>query len=446
MTALDQHRELNADESKITEIEKRIESSGVEFIYYQVVTLSGRVLSKVVPARHLRRNLQKGVLLHRTAITDLQANRAGDLLGGGASSPEFNAVPDIDTFAVLPWDTTVARFFCTLYEPDHRPGIGGAPFGADARGVLKRTHAEFTEATGLVLKTGCEPEMSWTGPGLDVNVRPDASPAYHFEQLERMRPIYQSLIRYSQALGLDMIEGDYEDSGQLELNWMFDRAELTADRLITYRLICKQVAREHGVTASFMPKPAMGTMGNGCHHNLSLWKGDENALEDGSTKLHLTQLGRNALAGLLHHAAGSMIVMGQTVNSYKRYWDIGQFAPTKIDWGMDDKTCTVRLPAVGRLEYKLPDASVNPYLSHTLLLAAMRDGIDNLLPLDGVQFPVLPKTLGEAIDAFADNKQMRTAFPAELADLLIDYKSDEWARFCGAVTDWEHMMYSEAMP
>jgi glutamine synthetase len=446
MTALDTHREQNADEAKIVEIEKQIEAAGVEFIYYQVVTVSGRVLSKVVPARHLRRNLHKGVLLHRTGIADLQANRAGDLMGGGAGAAEFNAVPDIDTFQVLPWDTSLARFFCTLFEPDHRVGNGGSPFDADARGVLKRTHAEFTQATGLVLKTGCEPEMTWTGPGLEVHVRPDASPAYHFEQLERMRPIYQSLIRYSQAMGLDMIEGDYEDSGQLELNWMFDRAELTADRLMTYRLICKQVAREHGVTASFMPKPAMGTMGNGCHHNLSLWDGEANALEDGSSELHLTPIGRDALAGLLHHAAGSMIVMGQTVNSYKRYWDIGQFAPTKIDWGMDDKTCTVRLPAVGRLEYKLPDASVNPYLSHTLLLAAMRDGIDRKLPLDNTEFPALPKTLWDAIGAFEQDKEMRSAFPTGLSDLLIEAKTDEWARFCGAVTDWEHMMYSEATP
>ena len=373
--------------------------------------------------------------------------REGNLLGGGATASEFNGVPDLDTFAVLPWDRSLGRFFCTLYEPDHRPGVGGQPYLADARGLLKRTHAEFTEATGLELRSGCEPEMTWTGPGLEVHVRPDSSPAYHVDLLERMRPIYKSLMRYAQEMGLDMIEGDYEDPGQLELNWNFDRAELTADRLITYRLICRQVAREHGVTASFMPKPATGSMGSGCHHNLSLWRGDQNVFaEPGRTEMHLTDTGRQALAGLLTNAAASMVVMGQTVNSYKRYWDQGQFAPTKIDWGMDDKTCTVRLPANGRLEYKLPDASVNPYLSHTLLLAAMRDGLENQLSLEGGTFAPLPLTLGEAVNAFSEGKVMRGALPEEMADLLVQLKADEWARFCGAVTDWEHDMYAQAIP
>jgi len=254
--------------------------------------------------------------------------------------------------------------------------VAGQPLATDARGNLYRAHDAFTKETGLRLKSGCEPEMSWIGESMEVQVRPGASPAYHLGNLELMRPIFKKVMEYSNAMGLDMIEGDYEDPGQLELNWMFDSCELTADRLITYRLICRQVAREHGVIASFMPKPSTGCMGNGCHHNVSLWRGDENVLaEAGRRELHLTEIGRHALGGMLQHAPGSMMVMASTVNSYKRFWDTGLFAPTRINWGMDNKTCTVRLSANGRLEYKLPDASVNPYLSHALLLAAMRDGL-----------------------------------------------------------------------
>jgi glutamine synthetase len=121
------------------------------------------------------------------------------------------------------------------------------------------------------------------------------------------------------------------------------------------------VASEFGVKASFMPKPSTGSMGNGCHHNVSLWKDDRNVLaEPGRRELHLTDVGLHALGGMLAHAPGSMMIMASTVNSYKRFWDTGQFAPTRINWGMDNKTCTVRLSANGRLEYKLPDASVNP--------------------------------------------------------------------------------------
>jgi glutamine synthetase len=456
-TALDRHRERNTDRAAIAEIQARIAESGVQYLYYQAVTVTGRVVGKVVPAGHLVRNAEKGVQLHRTAVCDLQVDRAGTLLGGGVEAAEFTAVPDLDTFAVLPWDTSVGRFFCRLYEPGHRPGVGGQPLATDVRGNLLRLHAGFTERTGLELRTGCEPEMTWSGPGLDARFRPGSSPAYHVDHLERYRPIYQKVIGYARALGLDMIEGDYEDPGQLELNWMYDHADLTADRLIVYRQICRQVARELGVTASFMPKPATGMMGNGCHHNLSLWRGEENVLaEPGVQELHLTETGRHALGGILTHAAGAMAVMGPTVNSYKRYWDSGQFAPSQINWGMDNKTCTVRLSANGRLEFKLPDAMVNPYLSHAVLLAAIEDGLDNRIDPGPAQrgssyagevaFAKLPLTLGEALDAFAADEVVKTALGSELVELYSELKRDEWARFCGAVTDWEHMMYAEEAP
>jgi glutamine synthetase len=457
-TPLDLHREANTSQPAVDEIARTIESSGVEFIYYQGVTVTGRVIGKVVPAKHLRRNLERGVNLHRTAISDLQSDRAGNLLGGGVHAAEFTAMPDLDTFAVLPWDTTVARFFTQIYEPDHLPEVGGQRLATDSRGTLKRVHAEFTERTGLEMRSGCEPEMTWKGPGTEVRFALGSSPAYHLENLELMRPVYQRVIRYAQALGLDMIEGDYEDPGQLELNWMYDHADLTADRLVVYRQICKQVARELGLVASFMPKPATGMMGNGCHHNVSFWRDGENILaEAGRTELHLTDEGKHALGGILSHAAGSMLINGSTVNSYKRYWDAGQFAPSQINWGMDNKTCTVRLSANGRLEYKLPDASVNPYLSHAALIAAAADGLDNSLDPgpaqvgssyegDSDRFAPLPLTLAAAIEAFQKDDVVRGALGVGLSDLLVEYKTDEWARFCAAVTDWEQERYEQAIP
>ncbi|KAF4558727.1 glutamine synthetase family protein [Pseudomonas sp. CES] len=457
MTALDLHRELNTSSQKAQELANKIKASGVEFLYYQVVTLSGRVIAKVVPAKHLLRNLEKGVQFHRTAISDLQTSRTGELLGGGANAAEFTAIPDIDSFNVLPWDRSIGSFYCRLYEPDHRVGNGGAPLATDARGNLIRSHEAFIKETGFRMKSGCEPEMTWFGDKLEVHVRPGASPAYHLGNLELMRPIYKKVMEYAQAMGLDMIEGDYEDPGQLELNWMFDSCELTADRLMTYRLICRQVASEFGVKASFMPKPSTGSMGNGCHHNVSLWKGDVNVLaEPGRRELHLTDIGLHALGGMLAHAPGSMMIMASTVNSYKRFWDIGQFAPNRINWGMDNKTCTVRLSANGRLEYKLPDASVNPYLSHTLLLAGMLDGLRNKIDpgaseskdsyVDDSKSVGIPLTLGDAVTAFDKDEVVRAAFPEELAKLYRDLKADEWARSCGVVTDWERKMYLDYLP
>ncbi|MEI6230995.1 MAG: glutamine synthetase family protein [Actinomycetes bacterium] len=457
-TPLDQHREANTSEAAVAEIERTIAETGVEFIYYQGISVTGRVMGKVVPAKHLRRNLEKGINLHRTAISDLQTDRAGNLIGGGVQAPEFTALPDLDTFAVLPWDTSVARFFTQIYEPEHLPEIGGQRLGTDSRGVLKRVHADFTAKTGLELRSGCEPEMTWKGPGLTVRFAAGASPSYHIDNLELMRPVYQRVIRYATAMGFNMIEGDYEDPGQLELNWMFDNADRTADRLTTYRQICRQVARELDLVASFMPKPATGMMGNGCHHNISFWRGETNVLADpGRRELHLTLEGQHLLGGILSHTPGSMLINGSTVNSYKRYWDAGQFAPSEINWGMDNRSCTVRLSANGRLECRLPDASVNPYLSHAAIIAGAADGLANAIDPgpshvgDSVagaagRFEPLPLTLAEAIEAFKRDDVVRSALGDQMSQMLIDYKTDEWARFCSAVTDWEQTRYEQAIP
>ncbi|KMO84599.1 Glutamine synthetase 3 [Mycolicibacterium chubuense] len=459
-TPLDAHRQLNATSPGLVEAQEIIDDHGVEFVYFQAITITGRVVGKVVPARHFHRLSIKGVQQHQTAVANLQSTREGDLMAGGGHAPEYTAVPDLDTFAVLPWDTSFARVFCRLYEPDHLIDRAGAEFACDSRGLLHRMHAGFSDRTGLELRTGCEPEMTWQGEGLEAQFRPGSSPAYHIEHLERNRPIVKKVVQYAQALGLDMVEGDYEDEFQVELNFMFDRADLTADRLTTYRQICKQVARELGIHASFMPKPATGMMGNGCHHNFSLWRDDEvNVLVDpGVTELHLSTVGQHALGGLLAHSAGAMLVNGSTVNSYKRYWDAGQFAPSRINWGLDNKTCTVRLSANGRLEYKLPDAAVNPYLSHAVILAACEDGMKNAIDpgaptrgssYDTVQdelFPALPLTLGEAIDAFRADEVLTQALGPELSALLVDFHADEWARFCGVVTDWERQMYWNDAP
>lgn len=458
-TPLDAHRQANATSAHLTAAVETIAERGVEFVYFQAITITGRVVGKVAPARHFERLAVKGVQQHQTAIANLQGTREGVLLAGGVNAPEYTAIPDLDTFAVLPWDTSFARVFCRLYEPDHLAVDAGIELACDSRALLQRAHTGFTDRTGLELRTGCEPEITWQGEGLEAQFRPGSSPAYHIEHLERNRPIVKKVVEYAQALGLDMIEGDYEDEFQVELNFMYDHANLTADRLTTYRQICKQVARELGIQASFMPKPATGMMGNGCHHNFSLWRDGVNVLiEPGVTELHLSEIGKHALGGLLSHSAGAMLINGSTVNSYKRYWDAGQFAPSKINWGLDNKTCTVRLSANGRLEYKLPDAAVNPYLSHTVLLAACEDGMKNAtdpgVPCQGSsydtpqdeRFPALPLTLGDAITAFRADTVLTETFGPKLSALLIDFHTDEWARFCGYVTDWEREMYWNDAP
>jgi len=452
--ALTQHREANARAAD--ELAERIKQANVEFIYYQFVTINGRVLAKVVPAGHLRRSLEKGVQFHGSAIADVAADRHGELFGGGIAAEEFAVMPDADSFQVLPWEPGVGRFLCSLYRRDDSHRDPGAPLSTDVRGVMRRAIDGLEARTGYELRSGTEPEITWTGEGYDPTSRPGVSTAYHAGTLEQTRAIYQRVIRYAKAMGLDMIEGDYEDAGQIELNFMYDRADRTADRLITYRQICVQVARELGIEVTFMPKPEVGIMGNGCHHNLSLWKDNGNAFaEPGRRDLHITETAKHALGGLLQHAAESMAVYGSTVNSYKRYWDAGQFAPSRVDWGLDDRSRSVRVSASGRLELKLPDSIVNPYLSHALIAGAMEDGLHNAIdpgpaPEPGVvgpeKFDSLPLTLGDAVERFADSAFVRQTLGDDLTDLYTEFKRDEWARFCGAITDWEDMMYRQWIP
>lgn len=458
-------RQIEANLRAAPDLLAMVRDAGVEFVYYQFVSINGRVMAKVVPARHLERKLEQGVQFHDSGVADLASNRAGELIASGPHTEEIVALPEAGTFTVLPWDRSFGRFFCNLYRRPDSTAYPDEPLPSCARGHLARAHEAFAAEHGMTLRSGCEPEMSWIGEGLEPWTQPHVAPNYHVGALEGARTIVKKVITYATEMGLDMIEGDYEDHGQLELNFAFDDCELTADRLVTYRQICRQVAQEHGVMASFMPKPAVGAMANACHHNLSLWRGEENVLIDpAGTGFAVSDLARHAIGGLLEHSPGMAAIMAPTVNSYARYWDVGQFAPTIANWGLDNRTCAVRVSAPGRLEYKLPDASVNPYLSHAALLGAISDGIRRELdpgpPQPGDTYDPevdeaerlarpgaeLPRTLGEALETLAGSRVIRDALTPELYDVFVEYKTDEWERYCGAVTDWHREMYLQAIP
>jgi glutamine synthetase len=444
-----------------------LQDNQVAHVYFQFVAVSGRVLGKAVPTTHFERCGAKGVRFHPSAVTDLAVDTSGELIGYDLATHECVGIPDLSTLQVLPWNPRVARVFCDLRWREDEPGDdAGQPVPTDARGLLKRATAALSEERGLRLMSGCEPEMSWFDDPKDLSrvghLPEHVSPAYHLGHLERMHAVLAKVTEYGTALGLDMAEGDYEDDRQLELTFSFDDCLATADRLTTYRQICAQVARELGLAATFMPKPLPGIMANGCHHNISLWDAERNLMEDpGQTKTHLSKLGEHTVAGLLAHNRAMTAVMSPTVNSYARFWDEGLAAPTVTNWGFDNKTCTVRV-AGGRLEYKQPDSSVNPYLSHALMIAAIKDGIDRKLdpgpPQPGnsydpavqaaapSRFPAAPRTLGEAVEAFEADELVKGALPKELFESYCSMKHDEWARYCGAVTSWHRDMYFNILP
>ncbi|WJS87123.1 glutamine synthetase family protein [Paracoccus sp. TOH] len=477
-------------QERVARVREKIDRLGIEYIYYQYVTITGRVLGKSVPARHWEQNARKGVQTWIGGIANLTIDIRGDLIGFSANDGECLALPDPETFCQLPWEKKVARVFCTLFRTLDEPENPGSYFECDTRGNLKRFDREFREKNnGLHLRVGMEPEMLWlrpTGEGLRSFEGISKPNSYHIDQFEATRRVWMKVSEYAQAMGLDMIQGDVEDSpGLLELNFAFDDVLATADRLTTYRQICAEVARQEGLIACFMAKPIMGVPALGCHHNCSLWYGGEkrlvptvdgelpgmeevftynkggvNAFENTEGGWIPTELGRHALGGALKHI-GALTALGAcTVNSYRRFADIGQWAPVGADWGLQNRSCSIRISSPDRFEFRAVDAMVNQHLFCGALLKALDDGIRNQVdpgPPEGrnvaevlkagtEELKTIPLNLYEALEALKSDDFILEAMPGRLHELFDKLKRDEWQRFMKEITDWDFERYMDYLP
>jgi glutamine synthetase len=450
--------------ARVRDVRKQINASGVEYVYYQFPSVTGRIMGKGVPAKHWETMAAKGFQLVYGATANLFTDRHGNYIGYGPEAPELVGVPEPETFAQLPWDPKVARVWCTLFRNREEREAPGAFLTSDCRGNLHRIQAEFEAKTGLHLRAGAEPEMMW------LKQNPDGTPSveglskpycYHIDQFSEFQPLIHKVMEYAAGLGLDMIQGDHEDApGQLELNFNFDRAEKTADNLSTYRQICRQVGRELNAFPCFMPKPFMGVSANGCHHNISLWRGNTNVFMPEGKDVQLpSKIGLHAIAGILEHLPALTAVTASTVNSYRRLWDTGFWAPVFSDWGFQNRTTALRVSAPGRFEYRSVDSAVNPYLSMAVLIKAMWDGIDRKLdpgpPEErniyealeaGKQVKKIPMNFGAALDALESDEVVKSALPGDMYRVFMHYKRDEWERYCATVTDWDVKEYLDVLP
>jgi len=451
-------------DDKIAEVRRRIDAEGITYIYYQFISVTGRIMGKGVPAPHWESMAQKGFQLVYGSTANLFTDRHGEYIGYGPEAWELVGLPEPETFQVLPWDPKVARVWCTCFRGREDTKDGGSFLSSDCRGNLKRIQAEFEQRTGLHLRAGTEPEMMW------LKMKPDGTPdvegvtkpyCYHIDQFSELQPIIHKVIEYGQAMGLDMIQGDHEDApGQIELNFNFDRAEATADNLSTFRQICKQVGRELNVFPCFMPKPFMGVSANGCHHNISLWQGDENVfLPDTDNPRMPSKVALSAIGGILEHLGALTCITSPTVNSYRRFWDTGFWAPLFADWGYQNRTTALRVSSPDRLEYRAVDSAVNPYLSFAAIIKAMQDGIQrNLDPgppenrniyeaiAGGKNVKRVPMTLGDALAELEKDAVIRDALPGDMYTVFHHYKTDEWERYCATVSDWDVAEYLDILP
>ena len=478
-----------ADRDKmVKDVRKKIDALGVEYLYLQFVSVTGRICGKGIPADHWESIAEKGFQLVYGATINLFTNRHGDYMGYGPEAAELVGIPEVETFCQIPWDKRVARVWCTLFRNREEREDPGAFLTSDCRGNLQRLHADFEKKHKLHLRSGLEPEMMWLKK--DENGKPNGGFSepycYHIDQFESLRPVYMKVLKYCRAMGLDMIQGDHEDApGQLELNYTYDVCTRTADRLTTYRQICAQVAREEGLIACFMTKPFMGVSASGCHHNISLWKGGKDKVNklkldtmpaadevfsyrsggtntfmpDGKDPQMPGKIGQHAIGGMVKHLDALTVIGCSTVNSYRRLWDTGFWAPVFKDWGFQNRTTGLRISAPGRFEFRSVDSMVNPYLMAAGLLQAMDDGLSNKIPCgepeerniyaaieEGKQVEKLPMSLGDALDSLAQDEVIQSAMPGEMYRLFHEYKTDEWERFMHTTTDWDQDTYMDYLP
>lgn len=442
---------------RVREVAHRLEEDGVDGVYFQLSSIDGRILGKLVMREQFESVALAGIRLHYGALCDARTDSFGSLIGFKNEEIEGIGIPDPGTYTVLPWQPRLARVWCNFYKE-----ATGQLLDHDVRGNLKRVEDTLEQETGLRVFTGIEPEMMWLRKTADGELRHSTASGamYHIAQFQELEDVFLDVVTYCRGMGLSLSHADHEDASQIEFNQQPATALAFADDFVTYRQICRVVAKKHNMVACFMPKPFMGVSGNGHHHHVSLIDsaGENQILGEFAGDCRLSQTGLYLAGGLLEHADALTLLGAPSVNSYKRFWDIGFWAPFVKGYGYNNRTLTLRVPAPGRFEIRQFDASCNPYLTLTGVAMSALDGLRNKIdpgdPYEGdgsvdIRIPRedrIPLSLDEAIQAFQTDPLMKEAFPPALHNAFVELRRDELVRYSGQVSQWETDFYMERYP
>ena len=440
------------------QIKTDLADQGVRYALASFVDLHGMSKAKAVPLPHLGQMARGSELFTGAALDGVPQEVSDD---------EVAAVPDPGSLTILPWQKEVAWFASDLH-------LGGQPFGACSRNVLHRVRAEAA-AMGFRFNLGIETEffvLKRNGAGELVPFSERDSldkPAYDVRGLLDNLPWLDELVQAMNGLGWGVYSFDHEDGpGQFETDFDYAEVVTMADRLTFFKLMAKEIAHRHGLIATFMPKPFGDRPGSGAHYNMSLAdlaSGENLFIDPAGKPAAVSRLAEHFIAGILRHAAAICAVIAPTVNSYKRLVAQGSmsgftWAPVFVCYGNNNRTNMLRIPSPGgRVECRAADISCNPYLGGAMILAAGLEGIrEQLDPGDpnlvnaytltpeqlaerGIT--MLPRTLGEAIEAFAADPLSRRVFGDALFDSFVAYKREEWQSYHCTVSDWEMKRYLE---
>ncbi|RIK30429.1 MAG: glutamine synthetase [Anaerolineae bacterium] len=437
---------------------KKVKEDEVKFLSLQFSDVTGAVKSVDMPVRHLEDALKDGVWFDGSSVEGFARIQESDM----------RLIIDPDTYAVLPWsaaDSKRARVFCDIFMPN------GDPFEGDPRGTLKR-QLKRIEEKGWTYNLGPEPEFflfkGTNGHGVHP-VPHDAGGYFDFSSFDEAVVVRTALMDALDAMGLDVEVGHHEVAlGQHEIDFRFADALKTADNVLTLKYTVKAIAAQHGLTASFMPKPVFGINGSGMHCHQSLFdnKSGTNLFFDSKDEAHLSATAYGFIAGQLAHARALAAVVAPTVNSYKRLVP-GYEAPVYIGWAQQNRSALIRIPRYTegrdkavRAELRFPDPASNPYLAFTVMLAAALDGIENKMqapkPLNNINLyhldkddraklgvAELPGSLAEALSELDKDEVVKSALGEVTYEAFSRAKWNEWDDFRMRVSDYEIERYLE---
>lgn len=434
---------------KIEYILKKSKENNIKFIRMWFTDILGMLKSFTITYDELEKALTEGMGFDGSSIEGYARIDESDMV----------AMPDPDTYQIIPWrpkEAGVARMFCDILKP------GGEYFEGDPRYVLKKNLKRAAEM-GFTFYVGPELEYFYFKDSNGTECL-DEGGYFDMTPLDAASDLRRDTVLTLEAMGIGVEYSHHEVAkSQHEIDMRYTDALTMADQVMTYRIIVKQVALQHGYYATFMPKPIFGINGSGMHVHQSLFKGSTNAFFDPKDKYHLSDIAKWYIAGLLKHSPEITCVCNQWVNSYKRLVP-GYEAPVYITWARRNRSDLIRVPEyqpgrekATRIEFRSPDPACNPYLAFSVMLAAGLEGIEKQYPLpEPVEENVyhmsqaerekrgiktLPASLYEAIQLTKNSKLVKKALGDHIFENFIKNKEIEWDMYRTQVTEYEIQRY-----
>ncbi|MHB8827238.1 MAG: glutamine synthetase family protein [Acidimicrobiales bacterium] len=422
---------MSSMQSQAQYVLRTVEERGIRFVQLWFTDVLGRPKAFHVTPAELEDALDQGMTFDGSSIDGFSRVRESDVL----------ARPDLTTFQLLPWyeeGAGIARVFCDIVN------IDGTPFDGCPRQQLRRV-LDRARAVGYTFFVAPEVEYFYFASGHGQPEPLDQGSYFDLLADDTASQLRRRTVLTLEEMGVGVEHAQHEDApGQHEIDLRYTDALTMADTVMTLRLVVKELARQAGVYASFMPKPLAGVQGSGMHLHLSLWRDEENAFI-GDGPYGLSDVATKFIAGLVAHAPEITAITNQWVNSYKRLVP-GVEAPVGADWARLDTAALVRVPSVkpGRLdstrvEYRAPDPAANPYLAFAVILAAGLRGVagDYELPGEGEARVPLPQSLAEAVDLMERSELLLETLGEHQVEWFLRNKRAEWDAYRGQVTPFE---------